>query len=125
MVGRLLLVLAVVLGIGLYLPDSRALMAEWVSPLMEPGQRWMTNQEMRQIASDFGIHLGGQGLTPLRRGEFDTWLDGRYPQARSRLDGWDTRYIARVTRSGFEIVSAGPDGVFETSDDIVVAGTRQ
>lgn len=125
MVGRLLIVLAVALGIGLYLPDSRALIGEWTSPLMEPGRRWITGQELEQIATDFGIYLGGKGLEPLRRGEFDQWLDSRYPQTRSRVDGWGSRYTGRVTRSGFEIVSPGPDGILETDDDLSATGTRQ
>lgn len=125
MVGRLLLLLGLVLGIGLYLPDSRAVMVNWVSPLLEPGRRWITNQELQQIATDFGIYLDARDLTPIRRGEFDQWLDRRYPQARSRLDGWGARYTVRVARSGYEIISTGPDGILETSDDITVSGTRQ
>lgn len=125
MVGRLLLVLAVVLGVGLYLPDSRALIGEWTSPLMEPGRRWITGQELEQIATDFGIYLEGRDLAPLRRGEFDDWLDRRYPESRSRVDGWGSRYSARVTRTAFEIVSPGPDGLLGTDDDLSAVGSRQ
>ncbi len=124
MIGRLLLVLVLVLGVGLYLPESRAMLGEWVRPLTVPAYRWMTAQELKQIAIDFEIYLGGRGFEPIGRGEFDVWLDDRYPQARSRVDSWDTRYTVEVTRSGFTVRSAGPDRTPDTPDDILAEGTR-
>lgn len=122
--GRLLMLLIVVLAIGVYLPDSRALMAGWMQPLLTPGYRWMTSQELDQIASDFAIYLDARDYSPMRRGEFDTWLDGRYPQSKSRIDSWGTRYTVKMSRSGFEVISAGPDRRVGTDDDLVAEGSR-
>ena len=118
MTGRLLIVLAILLAVGLYLPDSRALVVDWVEPVLQPGRRWMTSQELRQIAQDLDIYMESRGGAPLRRGEFDSWLDRRYPQLRSRLDSWDTRYGAELTRSAVRVISAGPDRQFGTADDL-------
>ncbi len=119
MIRRLLPLLVIVLGIALYLPDSRALIGGWVQPTLEPGRRWMTRQELRQIAADLDVYVGQRGNAPLRRAEFKSWLDQRYPQARTRVDAWDTPYRGEVTRSSVRAISAGPDGEFETSDDLM------
>jgi hypothetical protein len=122
--GKLLILLVVVLAIALYLPDSRALMGSWIQPLVTPGYRWMTNQELSQIESDFEFYLENRDYSPLRRGEFDRWLDSRYPQPRSRIDSWGERYTLRMSRSGFQVISAGPDREVGTDDDLVVEGAR-
>jgi hypothetical protein len=124
LLGRLFLVLILVLGIGLYLPESRTLLSEWARPVIEPGYRWMTQQELNRIAADFEVYLGGRGVEPLRRAEFDTWLDDRYPRPRSRVDSWGTRYSVEVTRNGFTVRSAGPDLAPGTADDLVAQGFR-
>jgi hypothetical protein len=122
--GRLFFLLLLVLGVGLYLPDSRALLSEWARPAIEPGYRWMTQQEMDRIAADFGVYMTGRGTEPLRRTEFDSWLDERYPRPRSRVDSWGTPYTAEVTRTGFTIRSAGPDLAPRTADDLLAEGVR-
>jgi hypothetical protein len=33
-------------------------------------------------------------------------------------DGWDRPFRYRLTETGYEIISAGPDGVFDTDDDL-------
>jgi hypothetical protein len=122
--GRLILLILVALGAGLYFPESRSRLLEWAGPAIEPGYRWMTQQELNRIASDFEIYLSGRGVEQLGRSEFDTWLDTRYPRPRSRVDSWGTRYVAEVTRTGFTVRSAGPDLAFKTADDLVAEGTR-
>ena len=124
MLGRLFLLLLVVLGIGLYLPDSRALLLEWGRPAIEPGYRWVTQQELNRIAADFEVHMSGRGVEPIGRGGFDAWLDDRYPRPRSKVDSWGTRYSVEVTRTGFAVRSAGPDLAPRTADDLVVDGVR-
>ena len=118
LIGRLFILLVAVVGVGLYFPGSRAFMVDWSQPVLEPGERWMTRQELRQIATDLDQFTEGRGAAPLRRGEFDSWLDRRYPQASSRVDSWDTRYSAEVSRSEVLVISAGPDRRFGTADDL-------
>jgi hypothetical protein len=97
---------------------------DWAEPVLEPGFRWMTQQELNRIATDFEVYLSGRGVEPIGRTEFDEWLDDRYPRPRSRVDSWETRYSVEVTRIGFTVRSAGPDLVFETPDDLVAEGRR-
>ncbi|MEX0935387.1 MAG: hypothetical protein WD013_00690 [Gemmatimonadota bacterium] len=118
--GRLLLLLLIALGVALYFPRSRDYVLERADPLADPAYRWMTRQEMRQIATDLDFYIEREGRTPLRRGEFDSWLDDRYPELRSRMDAWGTRYRAtQIAGATYRIVSAGPDLEFQTSDDLV------
>jgi hypothetical protein len=84
----------------------------------------MTNQELRRIAEDLDVLQGSRGELPTRRGEFDAWMDRRYPQEESRLDAWGTRYRLEVFSSRYQVVSAGPDRSFRTDDDLVREGAR-
>ncbi len=118
MLGRLLFLLLIIGGLVAYFPDSRAVALDLIQPVLRPGYTWMTRQELRQMARDLDIFLEGQGNTPLRRGEFDGWLDERYPQEQSRVDSWGTRYRAEITRSEIRVSSAGPDRSFDTEDDL-------
>jgi len=116
--GRILLLLLVVLGIGLYRPDSRAVILDHASPLTNPALRWMTNQELRQIVDDLDVVQGSGQTFPSRPEQFDAWMDRRYPQEGSRMDAWGNRYRLNVTATHFRVISAGPDGIFGTEDDV-------
>ena len=122
--GRILLLLVVALGLALAFPSSREVVLERARPLMNPALTWVTVQEMNQIVDDLQFHEETRGPLPLARGEFDQWMDQRYPQPRSREDTWGTRYRLELTPEGFAVVSAGPDGEFGTEDDIRRTGTR-
>ena len=118
MIGRLLLILGLSLGVGLYLPDSRAIIIDWLEPVLQPGYRWMTRQELREIARNLDTYLEGRGSDPLRESDFNAWLQVTYPQASSRFDSWGTRYSAEASRRGVLVFSAGPDRRFRTADDL-------
>jgi hypothetical protein len=117
-VGRLLIVLLIVLGAGLYFPQTREWIFERASPLLTPAYVWMTNQELGQIAADLSVLQGSRTDLPTRRGEFDAWMDRRYPGEKSRVDAWGTRYRLEVLSSRFRVISAGPDRTFGTDDDL-------
>jgi hypothetical protein len=122
--GRVLIVLILALAVGLYFPESRAMILERATPLRTPAYRWMTNQELNQIVNDLeGLQRSG-GALPIQPGEFDLWLERRYPQENARQDAWGVRYRIEATPTGFGVRSAGPDGVFGTEDDLVREGER-
>lgn len=121
--GKIFLVLIVALGAGLYFPQSREAILDAASPLATPAYRWMTNQELRTIVEDLERRVGASEF-PTRPGEFDAWLDSRYPQESSRMDAWGTRYQLEVTGFNFRVISAGPDREFGTDDDLVAEGVR-
>ncbi|MEX0856106.1 MAG: hypothetical protein WD056_00925 [Gemmatimonadota bacterium] len=122
--GRVMILLLLALGVGLYFQQSRAVIFDTAQPLLRPAYVWMTNQELRQIVSDLETHQESRGGLPTDRGEFDLWLDGRYPQETSRIDAWGNRYRLTVTTSLFRVSSAGPDGTFDTTDDLIREGQR-
>ncbi len=123
--GKFFLALVILLALGLTFPQSRAVILEHSEPLMYPAYHWMTTQEMNQMVDDLEFHQETRGGLPTARGEFDAWLDRRYPQERSRHDAWGTRYRLEVTGESFRVIAAGPDGEFGTDDDIVREGVRQ
>jgi hypothetical protein len=122
--GRFFLILLAALGVALYFPTSRAVIAERLTPLRTPVYRWMTEQELAQIVEDLAAHEASRGTFPSGRGEFDPWMENRYPQLRSRLDAWGNGYRLESSVLDFRVLSAGADGVFGTADDLVRVGTR-
>jgi hypothetical protein len=122
--GKLILAFLLALGLGLTFPESRAVMVEYARPLLNPAYHWMTVQEMNQIVDDLQFHQETRGDLPSGRGQFDEWMNRRYPQAASRHDAWGTRYRLEVRGDVFRVISAGPDGEFGTDDDIVREGAR-
>ena len=121
--GKIVLLLIAALGVGLYFPQSREAILDAASPLATPAYRWMTNQELQRIADDLERRVSASDF-PLRRGEFDAWLDSRYPEPSSRVDAWGTRYQLEVSGATFRVISARPDGEFGTDDDLSIEGVR-
>ncbi len=122
--GKVLVVLLIALGAALYFPESREVVVETTQPVLNPWHRWMTQQEMERIVDDLETVDASQGRLPSGTGEFDAWMDDRYPSESSRMDGWGTRYRLEVVGSTFRVISAGPDQEFGTDGDIVREGTR-
>lgn len=122
--GKLILVIILALILGLSFPTSRAVILERAQPMLNPAYRWMTVQELNQIVVDLERHQETRGPLPTGRGEFDAWLNQRYPQPGSRRDSWGTRYGLRAVGERFEVVSAGPDREFDTEDDVIRDGQR-
>jgi hypothetical protein len=123
--GRLFVVLLIALGAGLYFPESRAIIIEYVRPLSTPPYRWMTHQELNQIVSDLEVVQESGRPFPARPDEFNAWLASRYPQERSRVDAWGTPYRIELTATHFRVVSAGSDRVFGTDRDLFREAPRQ
>lgn len=122
--GRVILVLLAALVAAFFYEPSRTVILETAGPLANPAFRWMSNQEMKQIVADLELLDQTRGDLPYRSGEFDAWLDSRYPQPRSREDAWGTRYRLEVVGRTFRVIAAGPDGEFGTEDDLVLEGDR-
>lgn len=122
--GKLLLLIVLALGLGLTFPESRAVILEHSAPLLDPAYAWMTNQELAQIVEDLEVHQESRGGLPAGRGEFDEWMEERYPQVGSREDGWGSHYRLEVTGESFRVISAGPSGEFGTDDDLSLQGAR-
>lgn len=123
--GRLFLLLLLALGVGLYFEQSRTAILEFASPAVQPALRWMTNQELKQIAGDLEEHVVSRGSLPARAGDFDRWLRDRYRDDNFHTDAWGTPYRLRIVGGGnFRVVSAGTDREFDTPDDLTAEGSR-
>lgn len=122
--GKVFLLLLLALGVGLYLPESRAKIWRVVRPVTFPFYSWMTEGEMNRIADDLYDYEETYRQFPGPRG-FDAWMDDRYEDPTLTRDSWDTRYrLQPGSRGTFRVVSAGPDREFDTDDDLVIVGTR-
>lgn len=120
--GKIILIVLVALGVGLYFPESRAVMVEHSRPLLDPFHRWVTHQELGRIVDDLEQMRGvGDGL-PTRAEAFEAWMERRYQQASSRVDSWGTPYRLEVHADSFYVVSAGPDQEFGTDGDLRRSG---
>jgi hypothetical protein len=117
--GKILVLLILALGAGLYFPSSRERILDYAEPLLMPALRWTTQQELERIAEDLEIEQGSRGMIPSGRGEFDPWLDDRYRQEPSRFDAWGGRYALKVVGDSFRVISAGPDRLPDSEDDLV------
>ncbi|MEX2526652.1 MAG: hypothetical protein WEA09_03365 [Gemmatimonadota bacterium] len=122
--GKIFLLLLAGLGAGMYFPQSRAVIMETIQPALNPAYAWMTRGEMDQMISDLELADRTSGGIPAGRGEFEPWLERRYPQEASRVDGWDTMYRLEASRNQFTVISAGPDREFGTADDIRMTAER-
>lgn len=122
--GKILLLLLAGLGAGMYFPQTRAVIMDTIQPAINPAYAWMTRGEMDQMIDDLELADRTSGGIPAGRGEFEPWLERRYPQEASRVDGWGTIYRLETSRNEFVVISAGPDQEFGTLDDIRKTGQR-
>lgn len=120
--GRLLLLLALALGAGFYFPQSREVLVDFLRPALNPGFRWATGGEMKQIVSDLQEWERVGRPMPTGRGEFEVWMRNRYQMRESSMDSWGTRYRLEVRGREVRVISAGPDRTFGTEDDLVQSG---
>ena len=82
---------------------------------------------------DEGIHLSNLrwDLIAYRReyGDYPDSLESaelaRYTEGQSAFDVWGNKVSYTNTANGFEIRSAGPDGTFETDDDMALDHTEK
>lgn len=80
---------------------------------------------------DEAIHLSylKWGLISYRReyGDYPDSLEAaelaRYTEGQSAFDVWGKKVSYAKTVNGFEVRSAGPDGAFETNDDMALQHT--
>lgn len=121
--GKLLLGLALALGVALYVDSSRAVILEKAKPVIDPYFVMATKSEMDKIAEDLQIHERENfGRLPERK-RFSDWVDGRYAGG-GGVDSWGSPYEYTLARDNFSLRSLGPDGLRGTEDDIVETRPR-
>jgi hypothetical protein len=59
-------------------------------------------------------------------GDFPFWLNSNFDSVGDvALDPWDNPYILEVDDDRFTLISLGPDGEYNTKDDISYSGTAK
>lgn len=115
------LVLLIVLGLvaAFYFPDSRAWLLDAAEPGLDPLFRWQTTREAGEIVRGVRTYeREHHGTLPDRR-EWPEWLERNYLGDAGR-DSWGNAYFFETRRDSFFVVSAGPDLVIRTADDVRV-----
>lgn len=116
--GKFVLFLLIALGVGLYIPRSRAVIVDTVSPVLQPVFRWQTNSEMEKLARDLISSGTSAGSMPTNQQEFERWLGLEYVGEESGQDSWGNQYQLRMAQDSFTIVAPGRDGQVGTPDDL-------
>lgn len=119
MLGRIVVMLAIALAIGLVFPTSRAVIIEYSAPVINPYLRMSTEAEMQDVADELKMYQRENFEQLPSERQFPAWLASRFTGDGS-LDGWGNTYEYRLTRDEMLLVSWGPDGERNTDDDIVV-----
>jgi|GEM_PF-1379646 len=117
MITKLLIVLVIALGVGLYFPESRAVIAEYASPVIDPYLRMSTESEMQDIMNEVKAYQRENFERLPSDDDFDEWVESRF-SGEGSVDGWGRAYGYRVDRGQIILTSRGPDGEPGTDDDI-------
>jgi len=110
-------------GAAWYFPDSKAMIKDKGSQILNPMYVRLARLEMTRIVEDLQIWDGRNRSFPSSR-EFETWMARRYQTRSTMYDPWEGSYYMTSSRSDFSIHSNGPDLLRGTEDDIVVPGQR-
>ena len=120
--GRLFLLLLVVLGGALYFPETRANLIQTVGPIIEPAlgpiRLRETQAELKKIAEDLQGHERFYDKVPTNPDMFRGWLYNQYAAPSNYQDSWGREFGYKVWPDSFAILSAGPDGTFNSPDDL-------
>jgi hypothetical protein len=104
------------------LGDRRWESVDRILAAIDQSRREQTIREMDQVKAGIEKYIQTQGGAP-RVESFEKLVDLLNPEFLStviRIDAWWNPYSYRVMRaSRYELRSAGPDGEFETEDDLV------
>lgn len=120
---KVFLVILLAFGVGLYFPESRAVMAEHAAPILNPVFEWQTKDEMEQIVRDLRTYEHeNYDRLPDRR-EWPEYLERSY-QGGEAVDSWGSPYHFMIQRDSFLIISYGADKIYGTDDDIRTGGIR-
>jgi hypothetical protein len=120
LIGKILLLIALVLGAALYFPESRPVVLDILAPVLNPVFRWQTNGELSHILRELQtIQREGHQPLPQPGEDFQAWMARNF-QGGETKDSWGNLYSMRVWRDSVGIVSRGPDLEIQTLDDIQV-----
>ncbi|MDZ7780493.1 MAG: hypothetical protein U5R14_11280 [Gemmatimonadota bacterium] len=107
-----------------YFPETRAILHEAAERVLRPYTALGAIDEMERVGRNVVSHERLTGELPTDEGAWQAWLDERYRNGTVVHDRWGATYGLRVWPDSVGIVSAGPDGLPGTDDDMLVATPR-
>lgn len=117
MFGKVVLLIILVVGAGLYFPTTRPTVLDTLGPVINPALGWQSGAEMEKIIRELQIlNQEGQPL-PSKGKNFAEWMAREFPGARSR-DSWGNEYTLEIWPDSIGIISRGADLEIRTADDL-------
>ncbi len=111
--GKLILLVIVLLGVGMAVPNTRDKMLVAAAPLMDKFKAKLVPMRLDAMADQVAALVNdGEGYPP----QWEHWLQADFTGAPE--DPWGNVYYIEKDRNGFTVGSSGPDGVPRTPDDI-------
>lgn len=113
--GKILLVIIVVLGIGMAIPSTRATMLEKAAPVMNGFKAKVVPGRLEAMADQLEVRVNrGEGFP----NNWEGWLERDFSSVPQ--DPWGHYYYLQTGRGSFTVGSMGPDGIQNNDDDIRV-----
>ena len=117
---RLILMIVLAGAVWSYFPESRYWLLDKLEPVLQPVFEWQTKGEMREIARGLQTYEREHyGQLPNRR-SWPDWLEANYHGEAGR-DSWGGQYHLTADADSFRVISSGPDQVYRSEDDLVIA----
>jgi len=115
MLGKIILLVIVVLGIGMAIPSTRAAMMDKAAPVMNGVKAKLVPARLEAMADQLEVRVNrGEGFP----NNWEGWLQRDFSSAPE--DPWGHLYYLQQSRGSFTVGSVGPDGTQNTDDDIKV-----
>lgn len=123
---RLALVAVLCVLAWYYFPESRAILTEAAAPVLRPFDTWgaLDEEKMERVGRNVVAHERLTGEIPEGEGAWQVWLSERYQSEDAARDQWGGTFELVVWSDSVGIVSAGPDGIPGTEDDLQIATPR-
>jgi hypothetical protein len=111
--GKLIFIIIVVLGAGMAIPSTRAMMETKAAPVINAVKAKVVPGRLDAMADQLEARLGRGEKYP---NNWPGWLERDYTS--SAQDPWGNIYFLEIGRGDFTVGSMGPDGQQSTPDDI-------
>lgn len=111
--GKIILLIIVVLGVGMAIPSTRATMLEKAAPVMNGFKSKVVPGRLEAMADQLEVRVNrGEGFP----NNWEGWLERDFSSVPQ--DPWGNYYYLQQSRGSFTVGSMGPDGIQNNEDDI-------
>ena len=122
--AKVVLAALILIALSLAIPQTRPKVIEHSEPVLYPVFMWQVKSEMERIGGEVTSFENQYYKLPTSPAKFNGWLATRFTEEKARTDSWGTEYRFKIWPDSFAIISAGPDRVHVTEDDIQYAKLR-